>query len=138
MAIGSRVHRDLETPGRDLDGVHFAMDYLYQRNRWVARPRGGRRARPRPRPTITAAGKRVVVVGGGDTGMDCVSNALREGAEDVLMLDVYPPLPAKGRMASTPWPLPPKRTHTTYALDEGGERRFGTEVIELLGRGRRA
>ena len=68
--------------------------------------------------------------------MDCVSNALREGAESVLMLDVYPPLPAEGRMASTPWPLPPKRTRTTYALDEGGERRFGTEVIELLGDGR--
>jgi glutamate synthase (NADPH/NADH) small chain len=65
--------------------------------------------------------------------MDCVSNALREGAEDVLMLDVYPPLPKKGRMESTPWPLPPKRTPTTYALDEGGDRRFGTEVIELLG-----
>ena len=134
MAIGSRVHRDLETPGRDLENVHFAMDYLYQRNRWVARSEG-RPARETPaEATISAAGRRVVVVGGGDTGMDCVSNALREGAEEVLMLDVYPPLPKKGRMASTPWPLPPKRTLTTYALDEGGERRFGTEVIELLGR----
>jgi glutamate synthase (NADPH/NADH) small chain len=133
VAIGSRVHRDLETPGRGLANVHFAMDYLYQRNRWVARSQG-RPARETPADLeITAAGKRVVVVGGGDTGMDCVSNALREGAEDVLMLDVYPPLPEKGRMPSTPWPLPPKRTHTTYALDEGGDRRFGSEVIELLG-----
>jgi glutamate synthase (NADPH/NADH) small chain len=133
VAIGSRVHRDLETPGRDLANVHFAMDYLYQRNRWVASSQGRPARATPPELEITAAGKRVVVVGGGDTGMDCVSNALREGAEDVLMLDVYPPLPKKGRMESTPWPLPPKRTPTTYALDEGGDRRFGTEVIELLG-----
>ena len=133
IAIGSRVHRDLETPGRELANVHFAMDYLYQRNRWVARSQGRPARETPPEATISAEGRRVVVVGGGDTGMDCVSNALREGAESVLMLDVYPPLPKEGRMASTPWPLPPKRTRTTYALDEGGDRRFGTEVIELLG-----
>ena len=80
---------------------------------------------PEPGTEISAKGKRVVVVGGGDTGMDCISNALREGAEDVLMLDVYPELPPSGRLAGTPWPLPPKRTLTTYALDEGGERRVG-------------
>jgi NADPH-dependent glutamate synthase beta subunit-like oxidoreductase len=61
------------------------------------------------------------------------SNALREGARDVLMLDVYPPLPPSGRPPMSPWPLPPKRTPTTYALDEGGERRFGCEVTEILG-----
>ncbi|HEU0023833.1 MAG TPA: glutamate synthase subunit beta [Thermoleophilaceae bacterium] len=133
IAIGSRVHRDLETPGRELANVHFAMDYLYQRNRWVARSQGRPARETPPEAAITAAGKRVVVVGGGDTGMDCVSNAIREGAEDVLMLDVYPPLPATGRMQSTPWPLPPKRTRSTYALEEGGDRRFGAEVIELIG-----
>ena len=133
MAIGSRVHRDLETPGRELANVHFAMDYLYQRNRWVARSQGRPARETPPEATISAEGRRVVVVGGGDTGMDCVSNALREGAEDVLMLDVYPPLPTRGAWPARPWPLPPKRTRTTYALDEGGERRFGTEVIELLG-----
>jgi glutamate synthase (NADPH/NADH) small chain len=133
MAIGSRVHRDLETPGRELANVHFAMDYLYQRNRWVARSQGRPARETPPEATISAEGRRVVVVGGGDTGMDCVSNALREGAESVLMFDVYPPLPAQGRMPSTPWPLPPKRTRTTYALDEGGQRRFGAEVIELMG-----
>jgi len=72
-------------------------------------------------------------VGGGDTGMDCISNALREGASDVLLLDVYPPLPGEGRPEGTPWPLPPKRTPTTYALDEGGERRFGTQIIAITG-----
>ena len=68
---------------------------------------------------ISAAGKRVVVVGGGDTGMDCISNALREGAEDVLLLDVYPPLPGDGRPPGTPWPLPPKRTPSHLRAGRG-------------------
>ena len=72
-------------PAASCAGVHFAMDYLYQRNRWVARAGGSRGARAAARASaISAAGKRVVVVGGGDTGMDCISNALREGAADVL------------------------------------------------------
>jgi glutamate synthase (NADPH/NADH) small chain len=133
VAIGSRVHRDLEVPGSELGGVHFAMEYLYQRNRAVAEMDGREALRTPPDEVISAAGKRVVVVGGGDTGMDCISNALREGARDVLLLDVYPPLPGGARPPGTPWPLPPKRTPSTYALDEGGERRFGTQVIELRG-----
>ncbi|MFL5820765.1 MAG: glutamate synthase subunit beta [Solirubrobacteraceae bacterium] len=132
LAIGSRVHRELEVPGRELDGVHFAMDYLYQRNRYVARLEG--RASRDPEHPIVAEGKHVVVVGGGDTGMDCISNAIREGALDVKMLDVYPELPPSGRPANTPWPLPPKRTLTTYALDEGGQREWNAEVTALEGR----
>jgi glutamate synthase (NADPH/NADH) small chain len=135
VAIGSRVHRDLPVPGREVAGVHFAMEYLYQRNRHVAREQG--RPAPDPEQRISAAGRRVVVVGGGDTGMDCISNALREGASDVLLLDVYPSLPGDGRPPGTPWPLPPKRTTTTYALDEGGERRFGTQITAILGEGGR-
>ena len=69
--------------------------------------------------------------------MDCISNAIREGASDVRMLDVYPELPPSGRPENTPWPLPPKRTLTTYALDEGGEREWNAEVIELIGDGGR-
>jgi glutamate synthase (NADPH) small chain len=131
LAIGSRVHRDLEVPGRELDGVHFAMDYLYQRNRHVARLEG--RPSRAPQHPIVAEGKHVVVVGGGDTGMDCISNAIREGALDVKMLDVYPELPPSGRPVNTPWPLPPKRTLTTYALDEGGQREWNAEVTALAG-----
>jgi glutamate synthase (NADPH/NADH) small chain len=131
LAIGSRVHRDLDVPGRELDGVHYAMDYLYQRNRFVARL-AGRPSRQAEQP-IVAEGKHVVVVGGGDTGMDCISNALREGATDVKMLDVYPELPPSGRADNTPWPLAPKRTLTTYALDEGGQREWNAEVVSLDG-----
>jgi glutamate synthase (NADPH/NADH) small chain len=132
IAIGSRVERRIEVPGADLKGVHLAMEYLYARNRAVAAAEGRPARLEGDEPT--AAGKRVVVVGGGDTGMDCVSNALREGAEDVLLLDVYPQVPPNGRYENTPWPLPQRRLPTTYALDEGGERRFGAEVIEIEGK----
>ncbi|MFN8132773.1 MAG: glutamate synthase subunit beta [Solirubrobacteraceae bacterium] len=131
VAIGSRVPRPLDVPGADLAGVHPAMDYLYQRNRWVA-GQEGRTARAVHEP-ITAAGKHVVVVGGGDTGMDCLSNAIREGAASTLMLDVYPEIPPSGRPDSTPWPLPPKRTLTTYALDEGARREWNSQVVGLEG-----
>jgi glutamate synthase (NADPH/NADH) small chain len=109
------------------------MDYLYQRNRWVARSQGHPAPEPPPGAEITAAGKRVVVIGGGDTGMDCISNANREGALSATLLDVYPELPSNGRYPDSPWPLAPKRSFTTYALDEGGERRFGHQVIGLEG-----
>ena len=119
VAIGSRVQRDLDVPGRELAGVHFAMDYLYQRNRCGRGAGGPAHRQTPPGSVISAEGKRVVVVGGGDTGMDCISNALREGAEDVLLLDVYPPLPASGRPPGTPWPLPPKRTATHLRARRG-------------------
>jgi glutamate synthase (NADPH/NADH) small chain len=132
VCIGSRVERDLGIPGSDLGGVHFAMDYLYQRNRAVARAEG--REAPDPEHEISGAGKHVVVIGGGDTGMDCLSSANREGATTALMLDVYRPLPDSGRYEEGPWPEAPRRTSTTYALEEGGERRFGTQITEIEGR----
>jgi glutamate synthase (NADPH/NADH) small chain len=74
-----------------------------------------------------------VVIGGGDTGMDCLSSANREAAESVVLLDVYGELPASGRYPGAPWPEAPRRTETTYALDEGGERRFGIQVTGIEG-----
>ena len=126
LSVGSRVSRDMDVPGRDSAGIYVAMDYLYQRNRWVAASEG-RPARPTPEAeAITAKDKNVIVIGGGDTGMDCVSNSHREGARSVTVLDVYQALSDDD--PRHPWPLPPKRTDTTYALDEGGRRRWGTEV----------
>ena len=134
IAIGSRVSRDLEVPGRELASIHPAMDYLYQRNRWVAAQEGRPTRAPVPGTEITAAGKKVIVIGGGDTGMDCISNSHREGAQSVVMLDVYARLGDGKHDARAPWPLPPKRTATTYALEEGGKRRWGTEVTGFGGR----
>jgi glutamate synthase (NADPH/NADH) small chain len=131
IAIGSRVSRDIVTLGRENNGIHLAMDYLYQRNRWVAEQEGRPFRATEPDRVISAAGKKVIVIGGGDTGMDCISNAQREGAASATILDVYQELlDADPRH---PWPLPPKRTDTTYALDEGGKRRWGTEVQAFRG-----
>src|SRR4051812_27767396 len=83
LALGSRVPRDLPVPGRELDGVHFAMEYLYVRNRAIAK------TTPDETP-ITAKDKKVVVIGGGDTGADCVGNSIREGAASVVQLELLP------------------------------------------------
>jgi glutamate synthase (NADPH/NADH) small chain len=128
LAIGSRVHRALDVPGADLAGVRFAMDYLYARNRWVARGDA-----PGDDPELTAAGKHVVVIGGGDTAMDCVGNAHREGAKSVTVLDTYPAPPGPAARDSVPWPEAPRRLVSTYALEEGGERRWTQTATRLEG-----
>ena len=141
VATGSRVHRDLDVPGRELAGVHLAMDYLYQRNRWVAEQQGvpapADRDRLAPGEEITARGRHVVVIGGGDTGMDCIANAHREGAASVTSFDTYDPVPEGGRYPNTPWPTQPKRDALPYALAEGGERCFQSSVRGFEGDGGR-
>jgi glutamate synthase (NADPH/NADH) small chain len=133
IATGARVARELPLPGRALVGVHLAMDYLYGRNRWVA-ARQGRRARPVADP-ISAAGRHVVVIGGGDTAMDCVGNAHREGAGSVTVLDCYAPPAGTRTREIVPWPAAPKRLASTYALDEGGDRRWLNTALALEGEG---
>jgi glutamate synthase (NADPH) small chain len=129
LATGSRVPRDLPAPGRELDGVHFAMDYLYQRNRWVARELG-------PTPTveqppieheISAAGKDVVVIGGGDTGADCVGNSVREGARSVVQLELLPEPPEHRPDDRTPWPQWPLKYRLSYAMEEARKLEVGEQ-----------
>jgi glutamate synthase (NADPH) small chain len=127
LATGSRVPRDLPVPGRELDGVHFAMDYLYGRNRDVA----GAGA-----PALTAAGKHVIVIGGGDTGADCVASAHREGAASVTQIELLGEPPVHRPDDLTPWPLWPLKLRTSYALKEGGERSFAVSTTGLSGEGR--
>ncbi len=120
LATGSRVPRDLPVAGRELAGVHFAMDYLYQRNRWVARESGPEPTSPQPQAgeEITAAGKDVVVIGGGDTGADCVGNALREEARSIVQLELLAEPPEHRPDDSTPWPLWPVKYRLSYAMEE--------------------
>jgi glutamate synthase (NADPH) small chain len=115
LATGSRIPRDLPVPGRDeLDGVHFAMDYLYVRNRAVTENDGAPGA-------ITAKGKHVVVIGGGDTGADCVGNSVREGALSVTQLEILPKPPDHRPDEKTPWPLWPLKYRKSYAIEEALE-----------------
>jgi glutamate synthase (NADPH/NADH) small chain len=130
IATGSRVPRDLPVPGRELGGVHFAMDYLYGRNRAVAAD-GGAPAR------ITAAGKHVIVVGGGDTGADCVGNSHREGAASVTQIELLGEPPASRPDDLTPWPLWPVKLRRSYAIKEGGEQDFAISTTKLTGSGGR-
>jgi glutamate synthase (NADPH) small chain len=127
IATGCRVPRDLPVPGRALGGVHFAMEYLYQRNRELA---GG------PEAAISAAGRHVVVIGGGDTGADCVASAHREGAASVTQIELLGEPPAHRPDDVTPWPLWPMKLRTSYALKEGGERSFAISTTGLSGNGR--
>jgi glutamate synthase (NADPH) small chain len=129
LATGSRVPRDLPVPGRELDGVHFAMDYLYQRNRFVA-------GAPAPETVITAAGKHVVVIGGGDTGADCVANAHRELPASVTQIELVGEPPLHRPDDVTPWPRWPMKLRVPYALKEGGLRDFAISTTEFHGNGR--
>ena len=140
LATGSRTPRDLSIPGRELDGVHFAMDYLYQRNRWVAREIGPEPAVAQPpiAKEITARDKDVVVIGGGDTGADCVGNSLREGARSIVQLELLPEPPAHRPDERTPWPLWPQKYRLSYAMEEAlnlgaGEQDYSVTTTRFSG-----
>jgi glutamate synthase (NADPH) small chain len=140
LATGSRVPRDLPAPGRELGGIHFAMDYLYQRNRWVAGELGPEPtvAQPRVGEQITAAGKHVVVIGGGDTGADCVGNSLREGALSIVQLELLPEPPEHRPDDRTPWPEWPQKYRLSYAMEEArtagvGEQDYSVTTARFSG-----
>ncbi len=127
LAGGSRVPRDLAVEGRDLDGIHFAMDYLIEANR---RAQSGKKIQPKP--SIDAAGRRVVVIGGGDTGSDCVGTAHRQGASCVVQIEIMP-RPAECRTPGYPWPTYPLLLKTSTSHEEGGTRDWSVKTVKFEG-----
>ncbi|HWH97337.1 MAG TPA: glutamate synthase subunit beta [Pseudolysinimonas sp.] len=123
IATGATVPRELPIPGRDLLGVHFAMDYLVQQNKVTAGDQIGAQ--------ITAEGRHVVVIGGGDTGADCIGTAHRQGALSVTNLAIGVQPPAE-RPEHQPWPITPTLFEVSSAHEEGGERMFLASTVEFL------
>jgi NAD(P)H-dependent glutamate synthase small subunit len=124
---GARIPRDMQAPGRELAGVHFAMDFLTQQNRLVAGDTIPADQR------ISAKGRHVLVIGGGDTGADCVGTSVRQGAAGILQIEILPRPPEK-RDPNTPWPLWPNVLRTSSSHEEGGERRWSLQTKEFLGK----
>ena len=124
LAGGSTVGRDLPVEGRELSGIHLAMEYLEPANRVQE---GDLAA-----PTISARGKHVVIIGGGDTGADCLGTAHRHRAASVTQLEIMP-RPPEQRADSTPWPTWPLMYRTSSAHEEGGERMFSVNTKRLVG-----
>ncbi len=126
LTIGSPTPPDLSIPGRELGGVHFAMEFLTQQNR-----RNAGDAEDRGR-AILATGKRVVVIGGGDTGSDCVGTSFRQGARSVVQLELMPK-PALVRMPANPWPEWPLVLRTSSSQEEGAERDWSVSTRGFRG-----
>jgi glutamate synthase (NADPH/NADH) small chain len=154
LAGGARVARDLPMPGRELAGIHQAMEFLPLANRAVAAESARRDTRPgqprrdtrpgQPRrdtrpgqqspadPDISARGRHVVIIGGGDTGADCLGTAHRQGAASVTQLEILPRPPAT-RPGHQPWPTYPMIYRVSSAHEEGGERAYAVSTLEFLG-----
>jgi len=126
LAGGATAPRDLTVPGRELSGIHFAMDYLTQQNR---RCEGDEVA---PGELITAADKRVVIIGGGDTGADCLGTAHRQGARSVHQFELLPQ-PPRERAEHNPWPEWPNIFRVSPANEEGGERVYAISTERFSG-----
>jgi glutamate synthase (NADPH/NADH) small chain len=124
IATGASLPRDLQVPGRELDGVHFAMEYLTQANRTVA----GLAVTNQ----ISAAGKHVVILGGGDTGADCLGTATRQGAKSVTTIAIGQK-PPEVRSDSQPWPTFPSLFEISSAHEEFGERQYLSSTVEFVG-----
>jgi glutamate synthase (NADPH/NADH) small chain len=124
LAAGAESPRDLKVPGRNLKGIHFAMEFLPQQNKRIA-------GDDIP-DQILATGKRVVIIGGGDTGADCLGTCHRQQAKSVLQFEIMP-MPPQDRHASTPWPLWPLQLRTESAHEEGGVRDWAASTTKFTG-----
>ena len=123
-AIGSTVPRDMKIPGRELKGIHFAMEFLPDATRRVYGVK--------PVNDITAEGKHVVIIGGGDTGSDCLGTSIRQGAKDVTVLQIMPQEPSE-RPANQPWPTFARLYQKTSSMEEGGEYIYSTDSVNFEG-----
>jgi glutamate synthase (NADPH/NADH) small chain len=129
LAMGAEQPRDLPVPGRELKGIHFAMDYLIQQNKRNA----GDAIRGEP---ITAKGRKVVIIGGGDTGSDCLGTAHRQGCAEAHQFELLPEPPPQ-RADSTPWPLWPMQLRSSHAHEEGCDRQWSVSTTKFTGHGGR-
>jgi len=126
LAGGAEAPRDLPIPGRDLDGIHFAMDFLPQQNRRVS-------GEPlRDVPPLLADGKHVIVIGGGDTGSDCIGTSARQGARSIVQLEIMPKPPEQEDKLLT-WPDWPLKLRTSSSHEEGAEREFSVLTQKFSG-----
>ena len=125
IAIGTPAARDLKIPGRELGGIHLALELLEGQNRFLTGEIDA--------PPINAKGMHVLVIGGGDTGSDCVGTSIRQGAASVTQIEIMPK-PPETRDASTPWPLWPYMLRTSSSHKEGCERRWNLNSLRFIGR----
>jgi glutamate synthase (NADPH/NADH) small chain len=125
LAGGSTIPRDLNIPGRNLKGVYFAMQFLKQQNKRVANISFSEEA-------ILASGKNVIVIGGGDTGSDCIGTSNRQGAKSITQFELLPK-PSEARTKNMPWPTYPMLLKTTTSHEEGCERKWGITTKEFIG-----
>ena len=128
IATGTPTARDLNVPGRELKGVHFALELLSQQNRVLAGMEFSKEDR------ITAKGKDVLVIGGGDTGSDCIGTAHRQGCKSVTQIEIMPMPPAGPEDPNNPWPNYPRTLKTTSSHEEGCTRRWNINTLEFLGK----
>ena len=124
LAGGSTVPRDLPINGRELDGIHFAMDFLSEQNKWNDNPKDR---------NITAKNKNVVIIGGGDTGADCLGTSIRQGAKSITQIEIMPE-PPEFRINSNPWPEWPMVLRTSSAHEEGGDRQYSILTDHFSGK----
>lgn len=127
LTVGSGEPRDLKVEGRELKGIHFALEFLHQQNALVSQ-----KEVPGPE-LISAKGKKVLVIGGGDTGSDCVGTSIRQGATSVIQIELLPQ-PPENKNPDTPWPMYPNVLKTSSSHKEGCERRWSLNTKQILGK----
>jgi glutamate synthase (NADPH/NADH) small chain len=130
LAGGAEDPRDLPAPGRELEGVHFAMDFLVQQNKRVA---GDAEDIAAPGGAISAHGKHVIVIGGGDTGSDCIGTSGRQGAVSITNLELMPMPPERENKALV-WPDWPMKLRSSSSHEEGCERDFAVTTVRFVGK----